>query len=63
MTGKELISWIKENHAENHRVMVLTDDFAYLNVTSAAEGEAHGGAIMLYATPDVLKRIGEAVKE
>lgn len=63
MTGKELILWIEENHAENHRVMVLTDDFAYLNVTSAAEGEAHGGAIMLYATPDVLKRIEEAVKE
>ena len=63
MTGKELISWIEENRAENHRVMVLTDDFAYLNVTSAAEGEAHGGAIMLYATPDILKRVESAAKE
>ena len=63
MTGRELITWIEENHAESHRVMVLTEDFAYLNVTSAAEGEAHGGAIMLYATPDILNRIESAVKE
>ena len=63
MTGNELIKWIQDNHAEDHRVMVLTDDMAYLDVTDACEGESHGGAIMLYATPDIIQRIDDAVAE
>lgn len=52
MTGKELVEWIKENHAEEHTIIAVTQDHRYLRVKDVWEGETDGHAIMMNVAED-----------
>lgn len=52
MTGKELIQWIEENHAEEHTVIVQAREIGYRRVKAVWEGETDGGAIMIEAAAE-----------
>ena len=52
MTGKELVEWIEENHAEEHTLIAVTQDHRYLRVKDVWEGETDGHAIMMNVAED-----------
>lgn len=63
MTGRELMDWIVENHAEEHVVIGENLEGGYMKAVDVWEGEACGGAIMLHLAPDEMKQAKRTATE